>query len=89
MNQFTVAFALAVVMGCGSVPANALDIGECTRWVSIVGGACKSRKCRYDEHRIVVEQVCPPAQGVPRRPLLNPDQTPSIPGTSRGSTSPQ
>jgi hypothetical protein len=83
-----VALALAVVMGLGSFPANALEVGECTRWVSILGGACKSRKCRYDEHRIEVEQMCPPSQGIPRRPLLTPDQSSLIPGTSRVTTAP-
>ena len=85
-----VAFALVILMGFGSFPANALVPGQCTPWKSVLGGACKARKCAVGESpaiHLVPETVCPPPPGgssIPLRPIIMNGQI--IPGTSRGST---
>jgi hypothetical protein len=91
MNTSTkIACALVILTGFGSFPANALEPGECTPWRSILGGACKERKCVVGKSpgiRLVPETICPGA--IVSRPLppLDPGQV--IPGRSRGSTAPQ
>ena len=88
MNTSTqIAFALVMLTGLGSFPASALEPGECTPWRSILGGACKERKCVVGTSpaiRLVPETICP--GGTVSRPLppLDPNQV--IPGKSRGST---
>lgn len=85
-----IAFALLILTGLGSFPANALEPGECTPWQSILGGACKERKCAVGKSpaiRLAPETICPGATVSRPWPPLDPNQV--IPGRSRGSTAPQ
>ena len=39
-----IAFALAILMGFASFPANASPVGECTPWKPLLGTACKTQE---------------------------------------------
>jgi hypothetical protein len=81
-----IAFALAILMGFASFPANASPVGECTPWKPLLGTACKTRKCPVGVDRFIPETVCPATTIPPRRPII--DLSPVLPG-SRGTTAPQ
>jgi hypothetical protein len=88
MNTSTkLAFALAILMGVGSLPAKAMQ-RECTAWTPVLGTACKTRLCPIGvppADRFKRETVC---QGgsIPQRPILEPSHVLS---GSRGTTAPQ
>ena len=90
MNTSTrIAFAVAILTGLGSVPAAALELGQCTPWKPVLGGVCKARKCLVGEPpaaHLVPETVCRHAS-LPLRPVLDPRHT--VPGTTGGTTVPR
>jgi len=86
-NSTKLAFALAILMGFGSLPAQAVQPGECTAWTPVppLGKACKTRLCPAGvppTERFIRETVC---QGgsIPLRPIIDPRHV--LPG-ARGTT---